>query len=45
MGTREKITAPYPGTKFAALGVLLALCRRDIAAMLAAQKDSSSNAD
>lgn len=37
--------APYPGTKFAALGVLLALCRWDIAAMLAAQKDSSSNVD
>jgi len=39
------VKAAYPGTKFAALGVLLALCRRDIAAMLAAQKDSSSNAD
>ena len=37
--------AAYPGAKFAALGVLLALCRQDIAAMLAAQKDSSSNAD
>lgn len=37
--------AAYPGTKCAALGVLLALCRRDIAAMLAAQKDPSSNVD
>lgn len=37
--------AAYPGTKFAALGMLLALCHRDIEAMLAAQKDSSSNVD
>lgn len=35
----------YPDTRFAVLGVLLALCHRDIAAMLAAQKDSSSNVD
>jgi len=39
------VKAAYPGARFAVLGVLLALCRWDIAAMLAAQKDSSSNAD
>lgn len=37
--------ASYPGARFAVLGVLLALCHRDIEAMLAAQKDSSSNVD
>jgi len=39
------VKAAYPGARFAVLGVLLALCRWDIAAMLAAQKDSSSNVD
>ena len=39
------VKAFYPGARFALLGMLLALCHRDIAAMLAAQKESSSNVD